>query len=344
MKRSIAALILPLIVLSFQACAKKELYYFDKITPPHVKLDKVTQTSVAHPPLLRPKGKRRTINPDSQFFTLAIPNCVDMTGLAKDLRKSLADMLYTQLFKTHRFNLYDRGELVDLDTDWIEKSLKDSFYEEKGVAKKEEGTKTHQTADSTQMDKVGASLNLQNYKEKKRNELINPLLKNADGLLLIYITSREGKGKAGAISLDYRIVSTSSDDKVVLFAGSQQIRYRTVSSKELSYDRTDISSIAEEIVKVFPNPNTKRKGQVISIDGDHVVIDIGESLHIIPGLRGYIAYVDDSIYTSDYVKAQQYAYLAKFQITQVYDKTSIAKIFPSDEIPDIKVGDVVLLK
>ncbi len=336
MKRSQLIIFFMTMVL-FTACAKKDIFYFEKVSPPHMIVNNVSQVSIASPPLFRPKGKRFTIQLDSQFFTMAIPNCIDMTGLAKEIRKSVADMLYTELFKTHRFNLFDRGELVNLDTDWIEKSLKDSSSKEKNADANKE-------VDNSMVDNsiVDQSIKVLEEKERRSKEITDKLKKSADGLLIVYITSRIRNKKGGSISLDYRIVSTG-EHNVILFAGSQKVRINISSAKQLDYSRDDITKIAVNIVSVFPNPKATRKGQVISVDDNRIVIDIGTYQHIIPGLRGYVAVVDDSVYTSDAVKAQQYSYLAKFQITEVYDKTSTAIILDPKNA-DIKVGDIIVLK
>lgn len=233
---------------------RKKVYYIDNISPPSVVTDEVNHFSIGYPPLYRPKGKRVSINPSSQYFTLAIPNSKDMTGRAEDLQKSLADMLYTQIFQTRRFNLYDRDELKNIDTEWLEKALKESFVTPKNNNLIEyrnnfdEQTNTEvlqragdreflndsvrvvieekKNAGLTQPTAVGEYVNesLKFISEKQRSNtaLVQELRTHSDGLLMSYITSRIGGQSGGFFDLDYRIVSPNPERRVVLFAGSKK--------------------------------------------------------------------------------------------------------------------------
>ncbi|MBF0224960.1 MAG: hypothetical protein HQK76_05845 [Desulfobacterales bacterium] len=329
------------------SCAPKELYYLKDINPPQILCDASTQSTISYPPFLRPKGKRKTIPPESQYFTLAIPNCVDMSGRANDLQRSLADMLYTQLFDTGRFNLIDRGELTDLDPEWLSTSLKRLAAE---------------TVDQSSKSDVQDSLyeNTQKYLDRKKayhDEMISTLREKADGLLQSYITSRsiedtsgkkDGSKSGGYFDLDYRIVSTS-EHNIVLFAASQRIHYNSSTANEVEYNRDDIKAIADNIVRVFPNPNDIRKSEVVTVDKNRIVIDVGRNKMLIPGLMGYVVCLEDSIYTGDKVKAQHYSYLGKFIITEVYDQTSTGFLLPPHSIKnymdlDIRVGDAAIIK
>ena len=352
------------LTLLLSACsAPKKISYFDQVTPHHVVSQDIEQMSLGYPPLYQPVGKRATITPKSQYFTLAIPNCIDVTGRAKDLRKSLADMLYTELFQSRRFNLYDRNELVNLNTDWIEAVLKKSYessYSKRYVeTSSQEGLKEvlagpqavtrkdvedHYQANSLEPDFVGQAIAVQDRKAQIEEEAAEKLRQNTDGLLMVYITERSGNEEGGFFYVDYRIVS---NDKVVLFAASQKIRFSVSTAKAIEYNREDISAISANIVQVFPNPETNRRGQVVSIDGERIVLDLGKEDHIIPGLRGYVVTADDSIYTSDDTKARHLDYLAFFYISEVYRQTSTGTIIldsEEDDAPDIRVGDEIVLK
>ncbi|MDF1577406.1 MAG: hypothetical protein RQ753_00470 [Desulfurivibrionaceae bacterium] len=336
--------------LGLAACsAPKKLYYPSQLPPSHVEIDNIRQVSLGTPPLLRPTGKRKTISTRSQFFTLAIPNGIDMTGRAKDLRKSLADMMYTKLFQTRRFNLYDRQELVNLDTDWLEMALQKSadvslenLQANESLTAEGKGGKGKE---SRLMDEIVAG-GLR-VREEKRDEAIQAekLKADTDGLLLMYITARTGKKEGGHFVVDYRIVSSDTNNKTVLFAGSQKIQFAVSTAEDIEYNRDDIEMIATNIINVFPNPDTARKGQIVSLGRGRFVIDLGREDQLIPGLRGYVVARDDSIYTSDAERAQHYGYLCMFQIVEVYDKTStVVVVDPLDWDPALKVGDEVVLK
>lgn len=355
-----------LLFLFLTSCTNNsKLYHFGNVTPDHIAVSHVRQESLGYPPLLKPTSKRVTIKPRSQYFILAIPNCVDMTGRAQDLRKSLADMLYTKLFQTGRFNLYDRNALVNLDTDWLEQSLKQSAMNAnttKTDITSEKGGVETDNAQTISKNVASATMEVWQLKKVEEQKSADELKKAADGLLLVYITSRTEDGKGGGyFTVDYRIVNSVEDqdakdtaasnqisDKnknTVLFAGSQVVRFKLSNAKSVEYERGDIQEISDNIFKVFPNPESSRKGQVISINGRRMVADLGKEDHLIPGLRGYIVSRDDSIYTTDLVQAQHYEYLAEFQVMEVYSKTCTIEVLTRENhAPDVKVGDEIVLK
>jgi len=232
------------------ACAKKKLFYFKEISPPYVQSETALQKTTGYPPLLRPKGKRKTIRPGSQYFKLAIPNAVDMSGRAQDLQQSLADMFYTELFATGRFNLLDRGELVNLDPEWLSTSLKKSIIdltEQQNPEVKKERNNAGTSADASTM--FESTFKYLDRKEDIKYELLK-VLSGADGILLVYITSRVGADKGGHFYVDYRIISKPSprSQEIVIFAASKQIKYQSSTTQEVAYSREDIRDIAKNIV------------------------------------------------------------------------------------------------
>ena len=345
------------------ACAPKKLYYINDLTPPQILCNPAIQIAIGIPPLHVPAGKRKTIQPNSQKFILAIPNCIDMSGRAGDLRRSMADMLYTTIFATHRFHLYDRQELNNLDPEWLKTSLKSSMIDQN-----QEGTK-----DSD------ASFKYLNQQKEKQDKMIRELNSKIDGLLLVYITSRvmnslspevqnhdkvyDPSSDGGHFDVDYRIVSGKY--KIVLFAGSHKVRYQNSTTHEVEYFREDMEAIANSILNKFPRPDGFQDPMVIAIDGERIVINSGTNKirKLIPGLRGYVVHQEDSIYTErnvngnqyEKIKAQHYSYLARFLITEVYEETSTGILLPYRELNDIqkrmkytgwdvRVGDKVKIK
>ncbi len=341
-----------LVSLTVSGCAPKELYYFDDVSPTSIQGGTATQGTISYPPLLRPEGKRKTIRPGSQYFTLAIPNAIDMSGRAQDLQRSLADMLYTELFATGRFNLLDRGELLDLDPEWLTSSLKKSLTE----LSEQEGQSPASAGDNEAAEKAKAAFDKTfqylDRKQKSQKRLEN-VLNQADGILLVYVTSRVGKQRGGHFSVDYRIVSRRQKREIVLFAGNKSISYKSSTTQEVAYNREDVSDIAKSIVKIFPHPKEVRNAQVIKRDQNVVVIDRGRDQHLIAGMIGYVVYSEDSVRLESIGKARHFSYLGEFIITEVFDKTSTAVLlYPMnasgqpamDYEWDVQTGDAVIVK
>nr|BDD48083.1 hypothetical protein 11 [Candidatus Aminicenantes bacterium] len=361
-------IIILFVIVLYAACSvsNQKLFYVKEIIPTQKKVDKVVQNFYAEPPLLRPKGKRRTLSNVSQYFSLAIPNAIDMSGRAEDLQRSLADMLYTEIFKLQRFSLFDRGEFVDLNPEWITSSLKKS------------ATELERQVDSTTFQYL-------DRKEKNINKL-REVFEGADGVLLVYITSRVGTKKGGTFNVDYRIVSKRDysglrGNSIVLFAAQEKLNYKTSSSKEVEFDRAGIKRIANHIKEYFPNPNRVRKGKIISRDGRKIVLNLGKNIvrksgigdnleidkkkiHLSPGLMGYVIYSDDSVRDSNIGGPDgdtgHYSYVAEFIITEVFENTSNCRLLHPVELSrldgdakknalknyewDVKVGDTIIIK
>ncbi|MEW5736978.1 MAG: hypothetical protein AB1921_19190 [Thermodesulfobacteriota bacterium] len=346
MRKILIFLVLLSVCATFSCLKKKEVFYFKSVTPPMSYASGVPQAFGGFPPLLRPEGKRSTIEPSSQYFTLVIPNCIDISNKAGDLRKSLADILYTEIFKTRRFNLYDRWELVDLDPAWLERALMRQTETPAATAEGTGAPPAAQAAPKPADFTAQEELALREYSRLKDQERTAQQIRDrADGLLLVYITSRTGAEDNGEFTIDYRIVSTQR--QIVLFAERSTVRYFRSTKSELEYNREDIAKIAEDIFKVFPNPVSPnfQQAHVVSIDGNRIAIDVGENHGLIPGMQGYVVSYEDSIFTGDGVRATEHCnYLARFVITEIYPKTCTGYIYQPGENADIRIGDAVRLK
>ncbi|WP_419659721.1 uncharacterized protein Dvar_00430 [Desulfosarcina variabilis str. Montpellier] len=336
----------------FSGCAPKKIYYFDDVAPTSIQGGTATQGTIAYPPLLRPEGKRKSIRPGSQYFTLAIPNAIDMSGRAQDLQRSLADMLYTELFATGRFNLLDRGELMDLDPEWLTSSLKKSLTD----LSKQEDRKAASRSDKDSAEKAESAFDKTfQYLDRKQKsqKRLEDVLNKADGILLVYVTSRVGKQKGGHFSVDYRIVSRRRGGEIVLFAGNKNVSYKSSTTQEVAYNRKDVADIAKSIVNIFPHPKEVRNAQVIKRDQRVIVVDRGRDQHLIAGMIGYVVYSEDSVRLESIGKARHFSYLGEFIITEVFDKTSTAVLLHPrgmsgdslDEYEwDVQTGDSVIVK
>jgi hypothetical protein len=331
-----------LLVFVVGGCATKEFYYV-KDLPPTLSASliagSVPQYAAGTPPLLRPHGKRRSIAVTSQKFTLAVPDCIDATGRAEDLKTPLADMLYTALFATERFSLYDRSRLVNLDPEWLKK------WASRGGS---DGMSPGASAEpQTSVDEL---IDYFDTYKTSQIENLDAIEKNVDGLLFVYITAIERHDEAGTIDVDYRIVSPD-ESQTVLFARDRQITFEASNQDEVRFNRADVGAIANQIFEVFPNPVKFRDAQIIAVDGDLVTVDEGANRMLVPGMRGYVVSYEDTGYTRHGEKAQDREYLAQFQILHVYERTSRARILPAQDrfgsrmkSFDVRVGDAIILK
>ena len=355
-----------MLVLALTGCGKpKKIFFFETMVPAHVQSENALQEAIDYPPFLRPEGNRRTIHPTSQYFTLAVLNAVDISGRSQDLQTSVADMLYTELFERNRFNLLDRGELVDVNPEWFVSSIKANLHNLNNTVKVDtirENTIEQKTYQSRQPNLIDSTVEFLKMRGNAYGKMYAGLLKKVDGVLLLYITSRKGGQAGGIFGVDYRIVNQvqGANGQVkenVLFAGTANVSYRCSSRREIEINRNDIKKIAGEIVDVFPKPQNIENSQIVKRDQRWIVINQGSDNGIIPGLFGYAAVREDSVFVEDGPKIynpRHYAYLAKFVVTEVYPKTSTALLlFPSDfNTPeqindydwDVRVGDSAVIK
>jgi len=347
------------------ACApQKKIFFFDKPIPPQVYTPAAAQEFFDHPPLYIPKGNRKTIDDEifSPNFTIAIPNAMDMTGRSSDLQKSLADILCTELANypgKRRIKLLDRGALVNLD----KKIIIDSLNNQKSVSSDQKENK--------EIDRSKKLGNIQNIfpflpfptLEKKEGDSGNDTenlkeetvqlrnyLEKADGILLLYITSRVGT-ESGHFEVDYRIViSRGSQKNIVLLAGSEKVQFSSNTEKQIEYKRDGVVNIAKKIYEDMTirydnsKDKTKLDIQIIKCDPPFIVINIGKENNLIPGMIGYVVEVDRSINAESRESYTHYSYIAEFIVTDVFSKTSNALLIRPESDWGVRVDDLIVIK
>jgi len=319
------------IIISISACSKKFVPFIPTNPPPPLYFPKdVNVTLINIPPLLIIDNENISKSSiGSQYFKIAIPPCVDMTGKAEYLKNSLSDIFYTALFETKRFSLMDRMEIKKI----IEVDL------------------TGLINDTAKINKQIIDKNLQIYDESStKAESIIKILKNiSDGILQIYITSDEKKPKSdtGKVWIDYRIVRTSGSDNepIVLFAGSKEISYNyNATTSSLSFNRKHINEIANEIKEKFPNPDIQENLRITNKRGNVITVNAGKNDNIITGMLGFVVSVNQDLYGNNIV-----SYRAEFQVTEVFSDTFNAILIEKDEedkaiIPTIRVDEQIKMK
>lgn len=271
------------------------------------------------PPYVPITAARTTIVPSSQFMKVAVFNFVDQTGKGGSMVESLADMLATELHRSGRFEIYDRGELRHYDYG----QMVDLCQKMGGECAKEVTPDQASSAGNVQ-------LSLQ-YLQRSYGDIMN----GTDAVLTCAITSiSEGRAK-----FDCRLVNSRS--MTVMTAGSFSVSFQTTGAG-LDIDRGGVSRAADEIQGALPKPSTGKLGKVLVQDGPVLTISMGRKDGIISGMNVFVigpgrvlAGQDGSSTTVDEV------YLAQAYVVSVYDNTSQVVVFLGN---DFRVGDSVRFK
>jgi len=96
------------------------------------RLKKIRFKRMKPPPLYVLRPPRQALQHVSSYkFRLAVFNLIDQTGNAGDLVKTIPDILTTSLFKTARFDMYDRGQLRAKSQAEVEKLMFDLKHKAK---------------------------------------------------------------------------------------------------------------------------------------------------------------------------------------------------------------------
>jgi hypothetical protein len=303
------------ISLAMFSCKPLMVKYAPQNIPPTVVFpQKVGLSLILPPPLYIQENKFKTISrPISQYFEIAIPPCVDMTGKADNLRSSLADQFYTALFETKRFTLLDRNEM---------QAIQNRVDDNKTVSKNKK--------DSTETIQYN-NLNQKLEENKNYKAVLDILKKQTDGLMLIYITSdsKSMTGSIGTVGIDYRIVT--SDDKVI-YAGSKELKYKyTQNTNALEFIREDINNVANTIKEKFPNPDFQDNLKVINKRGNIITVNAGKDQNISIGMVGYVIKIDTDPFGNKLI-----SYRAKFAVREVFPGTFNAQLI-SDMAEDEEI-------
>lgn len=332
MKR-FACFLIGFLSLSLLISCNKEIVRFTTKNPPPELIfpSSIDLDLILPPPLYVQKNRFKTIGYSvDQYFKIAIPPAVDMTGTSTNIRNSLSDMFYSSLFKTKRFSLLDRGEIDKIQAI---------------INKEEKYTIAYDTLKKSEIKNIDKDMVLLQEKVKdienaKYQDLIDQLKKITDGLMLMYITSdkKSQNYEQGKIGLDYRIVTRTGQ---VLYASSKEIGYVYNSNDgSLEFNRADADSVAEEIRQKFPNPDYQ-DFRIIDKRGNRIVVNAGKKDNITSGMIGYVIKIDQNSFGNQIIK-----YRAKFVVREVFMDTFNAELiieYPEDEfiIPTIAVKEPI---
>lgn len=291
------------------------------------------------------------ITPRSQKFKVAVLTFVDQTGKGALVVDPIADMLTTELFAGGRFELYDRGDLVQEVSDSASATEVVTDGDDKDSVKKT----VIKTTSSTRQNKTA----LQKRKVQKM----------VDGILLGYITSFEineaaapaaatkgKKGKTeiapantgpitGSLHCDFRIVNSwlaqekagQGLSELVVYSGSARIGFTTDAERtSVSLSREDIRAIAAQIKDKFTDFSKSTIG-VTAIDGRVITLDVGKQDMVKQGFTGYIVQKDD--------RTHVLKYLAEFTIINVFDTACTAYVVSADKfLQNLRIGSQAVIK
>ncbi len=290
------------------------------------------------------------ITPRSQKFKVAVLTFVDQTGKGNLVVDPIADMLTTELFAGGRFELYDRGDLVQEVAESASATEVVTDGEEKDSVKKT----VIKTTSATRQNKTA--------QQKKKVQTM------VDGILLGYITSFEinepaasskGKKRKGAVApvntgpitgslhCDFRIVNSwlaqqkvgqgQSLSELVVYSGSAKIGFTTDAERtSVLLSRDDIQAIAAQIKDKFTDFSRSKIG-VTAIDGRVITLDVGKRDLVKQGFTGYIVQKDE--------RTHVLKYLAEFTIINVFDTACTAYVVSPDKfLQNLRLGSQAVIK
>ncbi len=295
------------------------------------------------------------ITPRSQKFKVAVLTFVDQTGKGNLVVDPIADMLTTELFAGGRFELYDRGDLVQEVVDSSSATQVVTDGNDNDTVKK---TVTTSTSTARQNKTAGQKAKVQTM---------------VDGILLGYITSfeineppaapeekdrgkkgKKDKGEApatvsgpvtGSLHCDFRIVNSwltqqkvgQGLSELVVYSGSAKIGFTTDSERtSVLLSREDIQAIAAQIKDKFTDFSKSTIG-ITAIDGRVITLDVGKQDLVKQGFTGYIVEKDEHTHVLKY--------LAEFTIINVFDTACTAYVVSADKfLPNLRIGSQAVIK
>jgi Fe-S-cluster formation regulator IscX/YfhJ len=167
---------------------------------------------------------------------------------------------------------------------------------------------------------------------------------------------------SGTFDIDFRIVNTLAADRaadgadrgaggrldpnlvgmkeLVVFGDSAKVRFH-MTGGNIELDRQDVSRIAEEIKKKFPE-FSKQPIKVTSLQDRVVSLNVGEQDGVKQGFTGYVIEKDEN--------TKVYRYLAEFVLINVFPSAATALVVSDDRdslpniLANIKVGSEAVIK
>jgi hypothetical protein len=163
---------------------------------------------------------------------------------------------------------------------------------------------------------------------------------------------------SGSFDIDYRIFNTLAGpagnagdvatpnqgllgmSELVVFGDSAKVRFH-MTGGNIELDRQDVSRIADEIKKKFPE-FSKQPIKVTSLQDRVISLNVGEQDGVKQGFTGYVIEKDDN--------TKVYRYLAEFVIINVFPAAATAVVVSespetlADNLANIKVGSEAVIK
>lgn len=266
------------------------------------------------PPLSKIVKMKPSFTPKSQRYKIAVLTFIDQTEKAGMVTDPIADILTTELFKTLRFDLYDRSDLTQKTLTITDESRKKEMDED-GELVSEKKTLTKEI--------LGDTSDLTSKQYEKVEELV-------DGILVGYITSFEAGEESGQFEFDYRIVNAPAPPelhmdqlkKLIVFSGTGIVRFTTdPEHKSITFNREDIRVISDSIKIGFAGKYKELSDgndiRITDLAGYKITINAGTKQNIRQGFAGYVVKP---------TKVGTFKYMAEFVIVNTFENASIGFI------------------
>jgi hypothetical protein len=269
------------------------------------------------PPYIPIEQARVTIIPTSQFMKVAVLNFVDQTGYADGLVEGLADMLATEMHRTGRFEIYDRGHLRHYDF----AQVLDTCDKTKGRCEEKDATA------------AGASVYHEHLAHAR--DAFDAIRADTDALLQCAITSLSDT----SAKFDCRLVNSQSF--TTMLASPYGVKYSR-DDRTLNIERSGIARAADDIRSSLPKPDSGSVGKLLVQDGQVLTISMGRKDGIIPGMNVFVIGPGRVLSAGGGAPTTvDEVYLAQAYVVSVYDNTSQVVVFHGT---DYRVGDAVRFK
>jgi curli biogenesis system outer membrane secretion channel CsgG len=270
---------------------------------------------------------RSTITPKSQFMRVAVLNFVDQTGKAGAAVEPLADMLSTELHKSGRFEVYDRGHLRYFDATQVIDQCQKS---RKGCV-----SWMTQPAEKGKTEQASAVAGVDQFRAKFTADAYNAILNGTDAVLLGAVTAVSEK----RMDFDFRLVNSFSFTTMV--SGTGSVSYES-SGAVLRLGRDEVVKTAADIRAALPTPSAGKIGKVTVQDGRVLTVSLGRKDGIIQGMNVFVVMPGRAMYTQAGTPVLvDELYLAQAYVVSVYENSSQVVVFDGS---DYRVGDDVRFK
>jgi hypothetical protein len=246
------------------------------------------------------------------LMRLAVVNFVDQTQAGGAVHRAIPDLLSTQLLKTERFEVYDRGQLRMRPAESIVEKLR---------------------ADARVDGFVAGAVTAVDLGAKQITVDLRVVGARSDLVLLAKQYTIPFKSKAPATT-KHKIHEQREDSVTFDLEGNTQF----------SVDLGAVDRIAKDILEAFPRVSD---GRVVELAPQHVVVSKGSRDGVFRGITAYVEAVNEDLVDPKDPSATvgSGAYVGELYVFSVQANKSLALCFRGDNRRcSLRMGDVVRFK